>query len=322
MADTKVEDLQNEQPEASGLFYWVKDVNGVKYPRNATPAQIRAALGVEAGATADQTGAEIASLYEAEANKNAFTDAEKAKLAGLDASLFLGVYVNLTALQLAHASPATGSYAYVDAGASQDISIYIWDATDGQYVQQASGGTETNASVKTKYEANPDTNAFTDQEKSKLGAVEDGATADQTPAEIVAAVDGVVGTDWKNVAKSSIAAVDPTVTDDTNSGYSVNSRWFNSVSKKEFRCNVATAGAAEWVEVLDGGSGNNLTAKAVPVSAEKMILLDSENGFLPVETTITEFLAAMNLKPVLSMTQAAYDALGSKDPNIVYAITG
>lgn len=36
--------------------------------------------GIESGATADQTGAEIKSLYEAEANTNAFTDAEKTKV--------------------------------------------------------------------------------------------------------------------------------------------------------------------------------------------------------------------------------------------------
>lgn len=40
--------------------------------------------GIEAGATADQTGAEIKAAYEAEANTNAFTDAEKTKLAGIE----------------------------------------------------------------------------------------------------------------------------------------------------------------------------------------------------------------------------------------------
>ena len=39
--------------------------------------------GIETGATADQTGAEIKTLYEGEANTNAFTDAEKAKVANL-----------------------------------------------------------------------------------------------------------------------------------------------------------------------------------------------------------------------------------------------
>lgn len=41
--------------------------------------------GIESGATADQTGAEIKALYEAEADTNAFTDAEQSKLAGIEA---------------------------------------------------------------------------------------------------------------------------------------------------------------------------------------------------------------------------------------------
>jgi len=40
--------------------------------------------GVEAGATTDQTGAEIKAAYEAEADTNAYTDAEKAKLAAIE----------------------------------------------------------------------------------------------------------------------------------------------------------------------------------------------------------------------------------------------
>lgn len=39
--------------------------------------------GIEAGATADQTGAEIKTAYEGEADTNAFTDAEKTKLSGI-----------------------------------------------------------------------------------------------------------------------------------------------------------------------------------------------------------------------------------------------
>lgn len=39
--------------------------------------------GIESNATADQTGAEIKSLYESESDTNAYTDAEKTKLAGI-----------------------------------------------------------------------------------------------------------------------------------------------------------------------------------------------------------------------------------------------
>ena len=40
--------------------------------------------GIETGATADQTGAEIKTAYEGEADTNAFTDAEKTKLTGIE----------------------------------------------------------------------------------------------------------------------------------------------------------------------------------------------------------------------------------------------
>lgn len=45
-----------------------------------TDAQVSKLTGIEVGATADQTGAEIKSLYEAEADTNAFTDAYVAQL--------------------------------------------------------------------------------------------------------------------------------------------------------------------------------------------------------------------------------------------------
>ena len=42
--------------------------------------------GIETSATADQTGSEIKSLYEAQSDTNAFTDAEKTKLSGIETS--------------------------------------------------------------------------------------------------------------------------------------------------------------------------------------------------------------------------------------------
>lgn len=50
-----------------------------------TPTERTKLTGIEDGATADQTGAEIKALYEAESNTNAFTDDEKTKLAGITA---------------------------------------------------------------------------------------------------------------------------------------------------------------------------------------------------------------------------------------------
>lgn len=107
-----------------------------------------------------------------------FTPAEKAKLAGLDGPLWKGTYTSLAALQSAHPTAEPGSSAHVDAGVGDPVKVYNWDASDGEWV--AGGGDVapvTAAQVKTLYESNPDTNAFTDSEKSKLSGVAAGATA-------------------------------------------------------------------------------------------------------------------------------------------------
>ena len=88
-------------------------------------------------------------------------------------------------MEIAHPSPQPGSYANVDSGVGQDVIRYIWDSNDNKYVQQQGESTaETPASIKTKYESNPDTNAFTDSEQSKLGSIESGAEVNQSDSEI------------------------------------------------------------------------------------------------------------------------------------------
>lgn len=101
-----------------------------------------------------------------------YTATEKAKLAGLEGSHFKGAFVSVAALQAGVPSPTAGDYADVDAGAGQDVSRYIWDVSDAEWVKQSGEAAPlTAAQVKTLYEANPDTNAFTDAEQSKLAAV-------------------------------------------------------------------------------------------------------------------------------------------------------
>jgi len=53
--------------------------------------------GIETGATADQTGAEIKTAYELELDTNAYTDAEKTKLAGIEALADVTDTINVTA---------------------------------------------------------------------------------------------------------------------------------------------------------------------------------------------------------------------------------
>lgn len=145
---------------------------------------------IETGATADQTDSEIKTAYENNADTNAFTDSEKSKLASLESSKFLGTYLDLTALETAHPSPVDGSYGYVDGGIGENVITYIWDSTDNIYVAQSGGGTETPTTIKTKYESNADTNAYTDSEKSKVALVDQDVTIDSTPKFTDIEIDG------------------------------------------------------------------------------------------------------------------------------------
>lgn len=87
-----------------------------------------------------------------------------------------GGYPNLVALETAYPIGEAGWSAHVDGGEGEDVVTYIWDVSDEKWVLQKGTGTiETASSIKTKYESNADTNAFTDNEKSKLNGVENGA---------------------------------------------------------------------------------------------------------------------------------------------------
>ena len=59
---------------------------GSNDPKALSMTELRAALNVEDGATADQTASEIKTAYESNSDTNAFTDAEKSKLTNIEAN--------------------------------------------------------------------------------------------------------------------------------------------------------------------------------------------------------------------------------------------
>src|SRR5690606_28686634 len=103
-----------------------------------------------------------------------YTLAEKQKLASLEGSKFKGVYPSLTALNTAHPTAEPGAYADVDS-TGVDVVRYIWDVSDSEWIPQQSGTPLTASQVKQLYESNPDTNAYTNTEKTKLSGIQTGA---------------------------------------------------------------------------------------------------------------------------------------------------
>lgn len=97
-----------------------------------------------------------------------FTTEEKSKLAGLESPKFKGQFLSLADLNSADVGEV-GGYAYVDGGVGGTVDLYIWDAVNSSWeVVAGESTTETPASIKAKYESNPDTNVLTDAEKQAL----------------------------------------------------------------------------------------------------------------------------------------------------------
>ena len=152
---------------------------------------------IENNAKDDQTGAEIKIAYETENNTNAFTDAEKSKLASVNDQE--GAPVADTTALAALASAGLGEYERRFVVAEEQDFRYLPDdvgPADADTIapDDQTGGTgfwirtpitsETASSIKIKYESNADTNAFTDSEKAAVASntAKTGITAGQASA--------------------------------------------------------------------------------------------------------------------------------------------
>lgn len=153
-----------------------------------SPSDLLAMINVEAGATADQTDAEIKTAYENNDDTNAFTNAEKIKLSGIEA--------NATADQTA--SEIKTAYE------SNDDTNAFTDAEKNKLSEIETGATadQSASEIKTAYESNTDTNAFTDTEKIKLSGIAAGAEVN-------------VQSDWTATEGDALILNKPTITSGT-----------------------------------------------------------------------------------------------------------
>ena len=161
--------------------------------------------GIESGATADQTNAEIKTAYEANADTNAFQDAEKTKLSGIES----GATADQTNAEIrAAVEAAADSNVFTDA-----------DHTKLNGIEAGATADQTNAEIRAAVEAASDSNVFTDADHSKLNAIEAGATADQTNAEIKTAYEANANTnEFSDAEQSKLAGIETAATADQTSG--------------------------------------------------------------------------------------------------------
>lgn len=107
----------------------------------------------------------IKTIIESIPGYNLMSDAEKDKLLSLESSKFLGTFTDSAEIPTENAVP--GSYADVESQDGLTIERWIYNASTGAFSKTTSaGGGETASTIKTKYESNDDTNAFTDSHKN------------------------------------------------------------------------------------------------------------------------------------------------------------
>lgn len=248
--------------------------------------------GIEANATADQTGSEIKTLYEAEANTNAYTDAEKTKLAGIETAATADqTGAEIKALYEAEAN----TNAYTDAEVSKLAGIEASaDVTDAANVTSAlSGAVITSATV-----AATDKVLLQDADDlDNLKVVTAQSIADLAPT-VVDSVNGKTGvvvinpddlsdaattnkfTTASDIAKLAGIEASADVTDATNVISSLSGATITS----------ATVAADDKVLIQDTNDSNNLKQ----VTAQSIANLASGNLDLISSTTISSTVSSVS----------------------------
>ena len=146
--------------------------------------------GIEASATIDQTDAEIRTAVEAATDSNVFTDADHTKLNALLLTTAAAITGSSTSLSSSIASDiATNTTKLTadttnvtNAGAVMDSEVTALTLIKGLTATAISGSVI--GQLPTVGDGGLTTNDFTDEDHSKLDAIESNATADQTNAEI------------------------------------------------------------------------------------------------------------------------------------------
>jgi hypothetical protein len=152
--------------------------------------------GIEPDATADQSPSEMVAAIDTHLGTTSWRQDGTGDGAGVGAGANLSVVSDAASVTVASED---GSDAVLPAASAAAAGVMA--AADKAKLDGIEAGAQANptaAAIKTAYESNPDTNAFTDADRAKLAGVEPGATGDRTGAELVAAIDAVLGgTAWQ-----------------------------------------------------------------------------------------------------------------------------
>ena len=183
---------------------------------------------------------------------------------------------NLTGIKTTAADPVAGNddtqgyYAgYVWNATGSSKSFVCLDASTGAAVWSEISKLSA-ADIKTLYESNAGTNAFTDALLSKLNNIE--PLADVTDSANVEAAGAVMDSDiseaegfvrktgagaYEAIKSNLNASVAPATTNDSTEGYAVGSIWIDTTADKVYQCVDNTATSAVWKDLTTTGGASN-----------------------------------------------------------------
>lgn len=233
--------------------------------------------GVETGATADQTAAEIRTLVEAATNSNVFTDADHTKLDGIEA--------NATADQ-------TASEIRTLVEAASDSNVFT-DADHSKLngIEAGATGDQTNDEIRAAVEAATNSNVFTDADHTKLNGIETNATADQTGAQIKAAYEGESNTNaFTDAEKTKLSNIETSadVTDTTNvtaAGALMDSELASEASVKAINQQLTTTSSPSFTAVSTDTISEVTSANGVSIDSAKL----KDGNFVPAAAKGVEY---------------------------------
>ena len=174
-----------------------------------------------------------------------------------------------------------------------DLSAYL-DDTDTQLSQAQVGAyataegfiktdndtTYTDAQIKTKYEANADTNAFTDTEQTKLSGIE--ASADVTDTANVTSAGALMDSELTSLSgvktltvpdSATISTFGATLTDDTTAANARTTLGVDAAGTDN-STNVTLAGALDYLTIV----GQTITRNAINLATDITGVLGVSNG--------------------------------------------
>ena len=246
-------------------------------------SDIRTLINVEDGATADQTGAEIKSLYEAEAN--AYTDAKDTKLSGIEASADVTDSANVvTAIDGATLTDA-GTPAATDQILIKDAGTGALQTAD--FSEFGGGGGGGDVATDTIWDAKGDLAAGTGADTASrlpIGANDYVLTADSAEAtgmKWAASTAGLsAATDLESVRKTSGVALQPNQIPLAGFGFDfISQDDFNVSDSTGSVTSAAIDGGRGWTYGCDAASAELIRATGFILSPSRYIDFDVAGGF-------------------------------------------